>query len=153
MLESSLIYTLMRSFPESILVLISFIILLDIKMAKSDIIKTGLLLGIIISAIRVLPISFGVHTILSMCTYVIVIMKLANIKLINSVITSCEVFIALAISEGIYFALATSVLNISENILLNNASFKSAIVTLPSLIIFIIIIIMLRKIIYFLKKG
>ena len=66
MLESSLVYTITRTLPESLVLVLSGLILLGIgiDIDKSKVIKKGMLLGFIIGIIRLLPINFGVHSIL-----------------------------------------------------------------------------------------
>ncbi len=68
MIDSDIIYTILRTIPESIMIIFAGLILLGIKKDKLYILKKGILLGIIVSIIRKLPISFGIHTVLSMIT-------------------------------------------------------------------------------------
>ena len=75
MLESSVTYILLRTFPESIILVLSGLILLDIKIDTKNVIKKGILLGISITFIRLLPINFGVHSVLSMIVLEIILYK------------------------------------------------------------------------------
>ena len=49
MLESSLVYIITRTFPESIVVVLSGIILLGINIDKEKVLKYGICLGLIIA--------------------------------------------------------------------------------------------------------
>ena len=133
MLESSLVYIITRTFPESIVVVLSGIILLGINIDKEKVLKYGICLGFIISVIRLLPINFGVHSILSMIAVWIILFKNANNDIIKSMVSTCLVWISLALSEGI-------------DKLMDNTSLTGAIITLPSLLIMFLIVILLKYI-------
>ena len=146
MLESSLVYIITRTFPESIVVVLSGIILLGINIDKEKVLKYGICLGFIISVIRLLPINFGVRSILSMIAVWIILFKNANNDIIKSMVSTCLVWISLALSEGIYILIATALLNIGVDKLMDNTSLTGAIITLPSLLIMFLIVILLKYI-------
>ena len=146
MIQSDFIYTIARTFPESILLILSGIILLDIKKDKNYILKQGLILGVIVSIIRRLPISFGVHTLLSMIAIGAILFNIYRESLLKPIIATCQIWISLAISEGIYMLIATQILSINIENLVNNTGLQGAIITLPSLGIFFITIIIIYKI-------
>ena len=58
MLESSLVYIITRTFPESLILVLSGVVLLGINIDKKKAFKDGIILGLIIGIIRLLPISF-----------------------------------------------------------------------------------------------
>ena len=68
MLKSSLAYVILRVIPECIILILGSYILLDLKIDKYKIMKYGFLYGLIVTLIRSLPITFGVHSLLSMTT-------------------------------------------------------------------------------------
>jgi hypothetical protein len=138
---------LLRTFPEGIIVILSGLILLDIKIDIKDIIKKGLLLGILITFIRLLPINFGVHSILSMIMIEIILYKSSDNQLIKSIISTCMIWISLALSEGIYIFIATGIFKIPFEKLANNKSLYAALITLPSLLILICIVFIFKIII------
>ena len=112
MLESSLVYIITRTFPESLILVLSGVVLLGINIDKKKAFKDGIILGLIIGIIRLLPISFGVHSILSMIALCIILFKCANNDIVKSMVSTCLVWISLVLSEGIYVLIATSLLNI-----------------------------------------
>ena len=130
MLESSLVYIIARTFPESIVAVLSGMILLGINIDKGKVLKYGIYLGFIISIIRLLPINFGVHSILSMIAVWMILFKNSS----ND------------ISEGIYILIATDILNIGVEKLMDNTSLNGAIITLPSLLIMFLIVILIKYI-------
>ena len=148
MLESSLVYTITRTLPESLVLVLSGLILLGIgiDIDKSKVIKKGMLLGFIIGIIRLLPINFGVHSILSMAALGVILFKCSNNDIIKSMVSTCLVWLSLALSEGIYVLIATNILNIKIEKLMDNSSLQGAIITLPSLVIMFLIVIILKYI-------
>ena len=148
MLESSLVYTITRTLPESLVLVLSGLILLGIgiDIDKSKVIKKGMLLGFIIGIIRLLPKNIGVHSILSMVALGVILFKCSNNDIIKSMVSTCLVWLSLALSEGIYVLIATNILNIKIEKLMDNSSLQGAIITLPSLVIMFLIVIILKYI-------
>ncbi|HSQ88047.1 hypothetical protein [Romboutsia sp.] len=147
MLESSITYILLRTFPESIVLVLSGLILLGIKIDTKNVMKKGMLLGILITFIRLLPINFGVHTILSMIVVEIILYKSSENQLVKSMISTFMIWISLALSEGIYILIATGIFKIPFDKLANNKSLYGALTTLPSLLILIGIVFIFKAII------
>ena len=108
--------------------------------------KYGIYLGFIISIIRLLPINFGVHSILSMIAVWMILFKNSSNDIIKSIVSTCLVWISLALSEGIYILIATDILNIGVEKLMDNTSLNGAIITLPSLLIMFLIVILIKYI-------
>ena len=92
MLESSLVYIFTRTFPESLILVLSGVILLGINIDKKKIFKYGIILGIIIGIIRLLPITFGVHSVLSMIALCIILLKCARNDIVKSMVSTCLVW-------------------------------------------------------------
>ena len=105
-----------------------------------------MLLGFIIGIIRLLPTNFGVHSILSMVALGVILFKCSNNDIIKSMVSTCLVWLSLALSEGIYVLIATNILNIKIEKLMDNSSLQGAIITLPSLVIMFLIVIILKYI-------
>lgn len=144
MLQSSLSYIIVRSFPECICLILASYMLLSINLKLDEIIKKSIVFVLIVLCIRSLPISFGIHTIMIMFVLGIILYKFKKQNIISTIMTIAKIFICLALSEAIYVAIATSVLNISDTILMSNNSIESALLSLPSLIIFIVLIIIVK---------
>ncbi|MGL6105236.1 hypothetical protein [Romboutsia sp.] len=152
MLESSAAYVLVRTIPESIVLILAGMILSSKKINKKEIIIKGILFGVIVTFIRILPITFGVHTILSMLAFAVIIFENTDRETIKTMIIMCEVWIATVLSEGIYVVIATSLFKIPFDLLMNNKDLKGALLTLPSLLIIICIVIVIKKIEEKIKK-
>lgn len=146
MLNSSLSYIIIRSLPECILLIISSYILMNIKLDKIDIFKKSILYLIILTLIRVLPINFGIHTVLSMFVLGTILYRLKGQDIINTILTISKIFICLAMSEGIYMVMANDVMGIPLKLLTDNTKIVSAMLTLPSLLIFFILVLIIKMV-------
>lgn len=146
MLESSLIYIITRTFPESLVMVLSGIILLNSKIDIKHVFKTGISFGCIVAVIRILPIDFGVHTVLSMISFGLILYKISKKDVMKSMLTTCVVWIAIALSESIYILIAMGIFNVPMDILTDTRSLESALKTLPSLVIAFFIVMLFDKI-------
>ena len=135
MLHTSLGYILARSFPEEIIVLFIGCYFLNLKVPVKTLLQKGLALGLVVSLIRMLPISFGIHTIL---------VELSKDSFINCIMAICKVILCLTLSEGIYIYLLTGLFNVPEKLLVYNYTITGAIYTLPSLGIFVLLAFLLE---------
>lgn len=145
MLQSSIAFALIRTIPEGILLMLSIYILLDLKLEIDKILKNGILFGIIVTIIRKLPITFGVHSLLSMVVLGLILFKISSKNLMEVIIALCDAWIALALSEGIYYVIATSIFSISSSVLTNYKSIQGALSTLPSLGIFLLLVFVVKS--------
>lgn len=76
----------------------------------------------------------------------IILFKCANNDIVKSMVSTCLVWISLVLSEGIYVLIATSLLNIKVERLMDNSTLQGAIITLPSLLIMFLIVLLLKYI-------
>ena len=145
MLKSSLAYVILRVIPESIVLIFGSFILLDLKIDKYKIMRYGFLYGLIVTVIRSLPITFGVHSLLSMTTLGVILFKISNKNFMEIMVTPCNIWIALALSEGIYYFIATKILDLNAEVLTNYQTVSGAISTLPSLGILLLIVMLIKS--------
>ena len=145
MLNSSLAYVILRVIPESTILMLSSFILLDLKLDKLKVLKYGFFSGIIVTLIRTLPINFGVHSLLSMIALGLILFKVSGKNFMEVVIAPCNIWIALALSEGIYYFIAKKIININPEILTNYQTISGAVSTLPSLAILVMIIMIIKS--------
>ncbi|WP_250672737.1 hypothetical protein LZ906_012895 [Paraclostridium ghonii] len=152
MLDSSLSYLIIRSFPESVFLILAGYILFGLRIELTNLIKNSLFFLILLTCIRMMPISFGIHTVFSMFIIGIIFYKFENQQIITTVLNVSKIYICLAMSEVIYMVMANEILKIPTEALTNNTSINSAILSLPSLIIFILLIIILNLITKIISK-
>ncbi|GAA0861001.1 hypothetical protein [Paraclostridium tenue] len=153
MLSSSLSYILIRSFPESILLILAGYILFNLEINIIDVLKDSILYLTILTFIRIMPISFGIHTVLSMFVIGIIFYKLKKQPIITTILNIANIYICLAISEGIYIIMANCIFKIPTKVLTANTSVHSALLALPSLLIFILLITLMKLITKKLNRG
>lgn len=139
MLHTSLGYILVRSFPECAILLLAGCNFLNLKISLKTLLKKTLILGMMISLVRMLPISFGIHTIIGMAFILFVLADLSKDSFINSIMALCKLFLCLIFSELIYIKLVTGVFSVPEKIIIDNYTIMGAIYSLPSLVIFAIL--------------
>ncbi|MCC3869319.1 hypothetical protein [Terrisporobacter mayombei] len=153
MLHTSLDYILVRSFPECAIMLLVGCYFLNLKISIGTLCKKTLMLGIIQSFIRMLPISFGIHTIIGMALVLFILVDVSKDSFMNCIIALCKLFLCLILSEFIYISLLTNVFNVSRNALVNNYTIRGAFYTLPSLIILVLLAFVIEFIIKKLQEG
>ena len=153
MLHTSLGYILARSFPECAMILIVSKYLLNLDISIKTLLKKTVVLGLARSLIRMLPISFGIHTIIGMGIILFVLVDLSKDNFINCIMTLCKIFLSLILSELIYIELLTKVFRIPEYVFIDNYTLKGAIYTLPSLIIFMLLAFTIEYVIQKINKG
>lgn len=146
MLSSSLSYIIIRSLPECMLMLIASYILLNLDLKLEEVIKKSIWYAAVVLVIRTLPISFGIHTIFSMFVLGTILYKFKNQNIINTILTIAKIFVCLGASEGIYMAIVTGVFKIPVEVLTDNTNILSAILSLPSLIVFIGLVFLFKQV-------
>lgn len=153
MLHTSPGYILVRTFPECAIVLIIGCYFLHLKVSRTTLLKKTLILGIIQSFIRMLPISFGIHTIIGMAFVLFMLVDMSKDTFINAIMALCKIFLCLILSESIYITLLIDILSIPDKVFVNNYTVTGAIYSLPSLLIFAILSILLEFITKKLQRG
>ncbi len=147
MLHTSIGYILIRTFPECMALLFIGCYMLKVNVSKTTFLKKTILLCIIQSSIRMLPINFGIHTIMGMGLVLFMLIDISKDSFINCIVALCKIFLCLILSEAIYIQLLTAVLLVPENLLVNNYSITGALYTLPSLAVLILFAFILEFII------
>lgn len=134
MLQLPILSLLLRTIPEGILVVWISYVLLGKSIDKKRLYATGMLFGIITYLIRMLPIYFGVHTILILIGYIFILHKINCINLYQAVTVCIISFILMVICEWTIIIIYIS-LGISEKVLLDQ-SITSILYGIPPLFLF-----------------
>lgn len=141
MLKSEPIEFFLRAIPEGFLYILGVYIFSKIKIDRNKYIKSSLITSIVVYCIRLLPIDYGVHTILTILFIIFFSMsynKIDQIKVIRATITT---FIIQFLSEGINMIILNFIPNLNVDNLFNDAIMKTFL-GIPSLIITLIILIL-----------
>ena len=127
---------------------------LKINISSKILLKKTIKLGLAVSLIRMLPISFGIHTLIGMGLILLELINLSKDSFINCIIALCKIFLCLGMSEIIYIKILTEIFKIPEHVFVYNYTLYGAIYTLPSLLIFLILAVMIEYVLQKLKnKG
>ncbi|WP_251861163.1 hypothetical protein [Clostridium sp. Marseille-Q2269] len=145
MLKIGITELLIRTLPECFLIIFITQAFSNIKINKSKYLITSVLLSIIIYSIRLLPIHFGVHTILNIIVIILISTLINDITPIKAITYSLILMSSLALSEALnlYFIYKMFATNI-EAIL--NDPLKKCIYLMPSMVMLVIIVLFILKI-------
>ncbi len=147
MLTLQILEIITRLIPEGIGFILLAYILSRTQIDKNRLLIAGLIHAVIVFFIRMLPIHFGVHTILSLMLIILISTQINRINVLSSIISTLVGFISLFLSEAINIYFVVSVLNVPINAFTENLS-KKIIYSFPSLVLFyviILIIFLIRK--------
>jgi hypothetical protein len=115
---------IIRQMIESIL-LVGGIYILSSKKLDKKAIYVGIIHGIIVNVIRLLPISFGVHSVLSLTGLIYMVSQISNINIINIISNGIILFLILSICDWIALGLYTNLFKLSIEQLLNGGVVSS----------------------------
>ncbi|MDP4145355.1 MAG: hypothetical protein Q8936_12875 [Bacillota bacterium] len=152
MLKLSLMEFLLRTTPESFL-LIFAAYLIDFKtIEKKRFILSSLLLAVSTYLLRLLPIHYGINTLINIPIYIFLCVSINKISIIKAVPTSLIVPIILAICEELDVLIVKCFLNGDITRIMDNKILKLAYMT-PSMILFAIVMVIFYLTIYRSKKN
>lgn len=138
MLELRPIEFLLRALPESFLVILAIYIFSKSNINKKKYFVTSIIFSLIIFVTRKLPISYGVHMILSVLILQVIIVAYNKIDAIKGIKSIIFIYLIQLISELLNVAIL-NLMNINLEVLLLDPLYKT-ILGIPSLIITGIII-------------
>lgn len=137
MLKLSALEFFFRTIPESFLCVFLAYIIYNKTISKMAIIKSSIAFAIITYLIRLLPISYGVNTIISMIAFILIAVYIIKISINVSIISIFISVILMSICEWINAIILTNIFNIKQ---INNTSLIIIYYT-PSLIMFMILVV------------
>lgn len=145
MLKLEPIEFLLRTIPEGFLYLLGVYVFSKIRINKSNYITASLITAVALYFIRLLPIDYGVHTILIILFIIFLSMFYNKVDSIQAVKSTIITFIIQFLSEGINMVILNVIPNLNLNKLFNNPITKN-LLGIPSLIITLIILILVYNI-------
>ena len=149
MLKLEPIEFFLRAIPEGFLAILAIYVFSNTPINKKKYIITSLIGSCIFFGVRMLPINYGVHTILAMGIIMILSVLINKIDIIKSIKAALIYSIFQFIAEGLNIFIIQNILKADMNEVFSNAVLKT-IYGLPSLailgfIIFLYYIITLKK--------
>ncbi len=152
-MKLTLIELLIKGIPEGFLDILAMYIFTRCKFDKKTYIILSCLFIAITYSIRLLPINFGVNSTLSILVFIILFVMIKKVEFSKAIKASIMVMILLFISEGLNMLLLISYYGKTkaEQVLSSTPLIKS-IYSIPSTLIFAVIILISYIIIFKLKK-
>lgn len=147
MLKISLLDLLLRTFPESFLFVFAAYLFCHKKFDRNRIIVSTIIFSFAVYSIRMLPIQFGIHTILNILVYVTLCIKINKIPFTKSITYSLILMAMLSLSEQLNLIILNHIFGQSINSILNDDLLK-VLYFIPSMILFFIGIVISYKIFY-----
>ncbi|MCE5220315.1 MAG: hypothetical protein LLF98_03380 [Clostridium sp.] len=135
-----------RIIPEAFVIILAMSALSNTKLNVKRYIISSLLFGVYVYTVRMLPINYGVHTILDIVIMIIIMSNINKTDIISAIKASLITTIILFICEGLNILLLSLIFKDRLEAIMLNTVLKT-IYGLPSLICFAII-----TIIYYLRK-
>jgi hypothetical protein len=139
MLVQPILSLFTRMIPEAFLVIFAIYRLTNQKFDMKKIILSSIIGGFGVFITRLLPVHFGVHTILAIMLYILLAVKLNKIEIYKAIATGLILQIILFISDFILVFIYTKILFLPTEKLFGQ-SFISALVAIPPLFVFYLII-------------
>lgn len=141
MLKLSWFEFLVRGIPEEFLFVLAIHAFSKTGINLKKYLLSGVLACIMIYLIRLLPIQYGVHSLLGLIMLIIIVSSINKIDIIKSIRAGVITFIICFIFEGINVSFIQFVLKKDLNSMISNPVTKT-LIGLPSLMIFGIVIIL-----------
>ncbi len=147
MLQQPIYSLFIRIVPEAFLIMYSICLLTNSKIDFKKIFISAIIGGTGVYIARLMPIHFGVHTILASMLNILLAVKINNIKMHRAIAGTMISVILIFISDILIVTIYANVFELSPDIIMGQ-SVIAVIASFPSLIIFYLIV---RLIAYFKK--
>lgn len=138
MLELKPIEFILRGLPEGFLVVFAIYVFSKNEIDKKKYLITSIIFSLITYMVRMLPINYGVHMVLSVLILLFIVVSYNKIDVVSSIKSIIFIYLIQFVSEAIN-VLILNFMNIDLEIQFKNPIYKS-IIGIPSLIITAIII-------------
>ena len=135
MLRLNIIEFFLRAIPEALLFIFASHSFSKVVIVKKKFIISSFILAISIFLIRMLPINFGVHTILSMMIFAIISVTISKINTVKAISAVVVIIIIECICEVINITVIQKILKIDIEYAFAKPVLKS-VLGLPSLVMF-----------------
>lgn len=139
MLKLSIFEFIFRAMPESFIYMFAIYSLSKTIVDKKKYLISSILMVMCVFIIRLLPINYGVHTILNIIMAIVITSTISKIDILKSIRASITMIIVLFSCEGLNVAILRIILGSRLEEILSNTVMKT-IYGLPSLILFGVII-------------
>lgn len=135
MLKLTLLEMFLRSLPEEFLIIFAVYVFSKTVFNVKRYVISSILLVIAVYLIRLLPIQYGVHTILNIIVIIVLAININKINIIKSIQAAIMAVVLEFICEGINMFIIQYVFKVNVVYILSNTSLK-ILYGIPSLVIF-----------------
>ncbi len=147
LLSASLIEFVVKGIPEGFLFAWAMFVFTRTEMDKKKYILISLASSITTYAIRLLPINYGVNTMLSLLVLIILFISICKVDITRVILSALGVTIILFISEEMNILLLRSIYGTEKTITLLTSTMGKTIYGIPSTFFFALIILIARFVI------
>lgn len=137
MLQQPLYSLFIRLIPENLIVIYAICLLTESDVNLKNLFISGIIGGICVYLTRMLPIHFGVHTILSVMLMIVLAIRLNGIEIHKAITASLTSVILLFISD-LMFVVFYNAINFTSA--LSGQTLVSVLAGVPSLVLFYFIV-------------
>lgn len=134
----------LRAIPEGFLFIFAIYVFSKQKIDKKKYVISSLICSITIFSVRMLPINYGVHTILALLFVLFLTITYSKIDVINAIRSTIIIYLIQFLAEGINMLIIQLIPNLDINNLFKDPIIKT-ILGLPSLIIVALLIFIFYK--------
>lgn len=139
MLKVSVFELFARLIPEALIFMFAIYTFSKVRVEKKKYLIASSMLGISVFFVRLLPINYGVHTILNIIMVTVIANSINKINMIKAIKASIIITVLLFIIEAISVIILNSIFREQLQVIFSNPTLK-IIFGLPSLIFFGIIV-------------
>lgn len=151
MLQISPIEFFLRCLPEGFLFVFGSYVFSNKKICGKRLFLSGMLLSIIIYLVRLLPIHFGVHTVILIIILIVITVFINHIETIRAISAALISAIMVYICEAVNVLILVKIFGVNIGQAFTNPVTKDIYGTI-SLILFLTILLLFRKVNYSLKE-
>lgn len=141
MLKLSFLEILVRGLPESFMMILATYTFANKKLDKKPYLTSSLIMALVVYIVRLLPINYGIHTILSIFVLIFLTVNINKIDLIVCIKSSILVLMLLLLCEGLNLWFIQNILHKNLTVL-STSLVEKFILGIPSTILFSVIVIL-----------
>lgn len=141
----SLLALIFQGIPEMIALTTFAFVLAKADLNWRIICASGVVMGVIAFVIRLLPVTFGVHTIVLIFLLIIIIHQFAKVEIIKTVVSVFLSFVVLVLLETVTHVTLFSVLEFSMETVMNSEMLM-ILVGIPQIVLLFLISFVIKKI-------
>ena len=134
MLKLTLLEFFLRTIPESFILIMALFILCDVKIKVKPYIISSILYGVCQYFIRILPINYGINTIIRIFVMILIMNQICKVEIILAIKSSLIITIVLFLLEWTNMIGLTFLLGDYMKVIFNNSTLK-ILYGIPSLIL------------------